>query len=85
MLNGLAAEGAQTNDHFRNKLGWVREMYAYSLAAVIEGVPHDVQKRLESVLIAQPPADDKLVRAPPPSLPPQSVPWPSRRGLRMAP
>lgn len=40
-------------------------MYAYSLAAAVTGIPHNVQKRLESVLIAQPPADDQLVRLSP--------------------
>jgi hypothetical protein len=54
----------QDNDYFRTKLGWVREMYAYSLATVVAGVPHRVEKRLDSCLIAQPPADDKLVRSP---------------------
>eukprot|EP00959_Pyramimonas_sp_CCMP1952_P353225 7400485-Pyramimonas_sp.AAC.1 len=37
-------------------------MYAYSLAAAITNIPHKVEKRLDSVLIAQPPADDQLVR-----------------------
>jgi hypothetical protein len=53
----------QDNEYFRTKLGWVREMYAYSLATAVAGVPHRVEKRLVSSLIAQPPADDKLVRA----------------------
>lgn len=52
----------QTTDNHRNKLGWVREMYAYSLAAAITKVPHIVEPRYQSVLIAQPPADDYLVR-----------------------
>jgi len=56
-------EGIETTDNHRNKLGWVREMYAYSLAAAITKVPHIVEPRYQSVLIAQPPADDYLGKA----------------------
>mmetsp|Transcript_4092 Transcript_4092/g.8403 ORF Transcript_4092/g.8403 Transcript_4092/m.8403 type:complete len:140 (-) Transcript_4092:112-531(-) len=38
-------------------------MYAYSLAAAITRIPHDTQRRLDSILIAQPPADDMLGNA----------------------
>jgi len=62
-LDPVAWLTLQDNAYFRTKLGWVREMYAYSLATAVAGVPHRVEKRLDSTLIAQPPADDKLVRA----------------------
>lgn len=47
----------------KEKLGWVREMYAYSIAAAAVGVDHDVQDPKTTVLISQPPADDSLNQA----------------------
>jgi hypothetical protein len=41
----------------KKKLGWVREMYAYDLAAAVTGVPHYVEDPGQTKLIAQPPAD----------------------------
>ncbi|KAL4442745.1 hypothetical protein ABPG77_006739 [Micractinium sp. CCAP 211/92] len=42
------------------KLGWVREMYAFSIAAAVERVPLAVAGTPSSPLIAQLPADDSL-------------------------
>ena len=47
----------------KQRLGWVREMYAYDLAAAIIGVKHVVQDPGETIMIAQPPADAKMGRA----------------------
>lgn len=47
----------------KEKLGWVREMYAYSIAAAAVDVEHDVQDPKTTVLISQPPADDDLNQA----------------------
>ena len=47
----------------KQKLGWVREMYAYDLAAAVAGVPHVVEDPKQTQLIAQPPADTEHGRA----------------------
>ncbi len=53
----------ESNAEAKEKLGWVREMYAYSIAAAAERIPHDVQEPSVTVLISQPPADDSLHNA----------------------
>lgn len=40
-----------------NSLGWVRDMYAWSFAAVREGIVHDLAMPPENPLMVQPPAD----------------------------
>lgn len=47
----------------KQRLGWVREMYAYDLAAAIEGIEHVVQDPGETMMIAQPPADTAMGEA----------------------
>ena len=47
----------------KQRLGWVREMYAYDLAAAIEGIEHVVQDPGETMMIAQPPADTAMGKA----------------------
>jgi len=47
----------------KRRLGWVREMYAYSLAAAMLDIPHETQEPKKTLLIAQPPADDDLGNA----------------------
>ena len=56
-------EHIETHPDAKERLGWVREMYAYSIAAAAVGVEHDVQEPRSTVLIAQPPADDGLGKA----------------------
>jgi len=53
----------ENTPQFKQTLGWVREMYAYSLAVAVENIPHRTETRGLSVLIAQPPADDSLGKA----------------------
>lgn len=47
----------------KQRLGWVREMYAYDLAAAIAGVEHRVEDPGTTTMIAQPPADSTIGRA----------------------
>jgi len=51
------------NEEAKQKLGWVREMYAYSIAAAETGVAHDVQEPRSTLLISQPPNDEALSQA----------------------
>ena len=44
----------------KDKLGWVREMYAYDVAAHINGVKHEVQDPAGTWTITQPPADEHV-------------------------
>ena len=41
----------------KEKLGWVREMYAFSVATALVGIKLDMRPCPGSLLIAQPPAD----------------------------
>ena len=47
----------------RKDLGWVRDMYAYDLAALASGVEHKLDISPNSLLMAQPPADTELGNA----------------------
>lgn len=51
------AAAIEADPDAKKKLGWVREMYAYDLAAAVTGVPHRVEDPGQTSLIAQPPAD----------------------------
>ena len=51
------AAAIEADPDAKKKLGWVREMYAYDLAAAVTGVPHYVEDPGQTKLIAQPPAD----------------------------
>ena len=44
----------------RDKLGWVREMYAYSIASLEAGLSHDLLLPPRNRLMVQPPADEAL-------------------------
>lgn len=44
----------------KEKLGWVREMYAWSVGAALQGVKFDLKLPPAQQLITQPPADDDL-------------------------
>lgn len=44
----------------KDKLGWVREMYAWSIGAALQGVKFDLKLPPASTLISQPPADSVL-------------------------
>ena len=47
----------------KEKLGWVREMYAFSVAVALQGITVDLAKPPSNKLIAQPPADASLGEA----------------------
>mmetsp|Transcript_4256 Transcript_4256/g.12271 ORF Transcript_4256/g.12271 Transcript_4256/m.12271 type:complete len:438 (-) Transcript_4256:1868-3181(-) len=47
----------------KEKLGWVREMYAWDIGAALQGVKFDLQLPPLQKLITQPPADQELGEA----------------------
>jgi hypothetical protein len=47
----------------RKALGWLRDMYAYVLAALVTGITHETSPSPTSELMAQPPADGELGNA----------------------
>lgn len=49
----------EKNKAVKDNLGWVREMYAFSIAAALQKVPFELKPVQENQLIAQPPADTK--------------------------
>ena len=53
----------ETPESVRKELGWVRDMYAYDLAALAAGVEHVLEASPKSLLLAQPPADMELGEA----------------------
>lgn len=44
----------------KEALGWVREMYAFSIAAALQDIKLELKPPVESPLMVQPPADDQL-------------------------
>ena len=53
----------ESPESVRKELGWVRDMYAYDLAALATGIEHELSECPESLLMAQPPADSELGNA----------------------
>ena len=53
----------EADDEARETLGWVREMYAYTIAATIVDRPHKLAPAAQSKLMVQPPADHKTFSA----------------------
>ena len=53
----------ESPESVRKELGWVRDMYAYDLAALATGIEHELSECPESLLMAQPPADFELGNA----------------------
>ena len=47
----------------KEKLGWVREMYAFSVALALQEIKVDLAKPPSNKLIAQPPADARIGQA----------------------
>ena len=47
----------EADEEAKEKLGWVREMYAFSIAAALENVKVELQMPPQSPLMIQPPAD----------------------------
>eukprot|EP00889_Picochlorum_renovo_P006827 jgi/Picre1/33857/NNA_001336.t1 len=52
----------EANDAIKKKLGWVREMYGFSIAVAKNGIELDTTKE-DNRFIVQPPADDSLGKA----------------------
>ena len=59
----VITEEIEKDEDAKKKLGWVREMYAYSIAAATSNVKHIVEEPRKTMLISQPPADDDLYEA----------------------
>ena len=59
----VITEEIEKDEDAKKKLGWVREMYAYSIAAATSDVKHIVEEPRQTMLISQPPADDDLYEA----------------------
>ena len=57
------ADWIEHDQEDKDKLGWVREMYAYDVAAHINGIVHEVQDPGATMTITQPPADEHVGRA----------------------
>lgn len=53
----------ETDEEAKKALEWVREMYAFSVAAALERIPLDMQLPPESVTMIQPPADHNVGKA----------------------
>ncbi|EFN52021.1 hypothetical protein CHLNCDRAFT_139592 [Chlorella variabilis] len=51
------------DEECKKALDWVREMYAFSVAAALEKIPLDMHEPPDSVTMIQPPADARLGKA----------------------
>ena len=54
----------EENEQAKEKLGWVREMYAFALACALKGVKLQLDLPPKSTLMVQPPADHRMGEAP---------------------
>ena len=53
----------EKDEEAKEAFGWVREMYAYSMAAALADVKHETPAPPASPLMVQPPADDEAGKA----------------------
>ena len=53
----------EADSESKEKLGWVREMYAFSVALALQEIPVNLAKPPANLLITQPPADNTLGQA----------------------
>lgn len=56
-------ERTQRPESLRKAMGWLRDMYAYDAAALVAGVEHTVAGWPDTLLMAQPPADESAGNA----------------------